>query len=379
METMQAFRDVAANPLAYGEQYRRTKDRPLMGYLCSYVPEELILAAGLHPFRLFGAKGSIHRADGHLQSYCCSLVRGVLETALGGGFGFLQGVIFPHTCDSIQRLSDIWRLQGITPFHADLVLPVKLNTEAARIYYQEVLARLKRELEAWRGIAITDQDLRQAILLMNRIRQTLKEIFEQNAASPGLISVSDSYAITRASLVMDRFDLADKLALVQREMESRQSAARPGGRKRLVLAGGFCDLPDIYGIIEETGADLVGDDLCVAARAWGGIIATDREPILAITKRYLERPVCPAKHQGLTSRGEGLLRLVREKEADGVIFTWLKFCDPHAFDYPYLKEFLDREGIPSLVLELEDQLPGDGQIKTRFEAFLETIQGRIGQ
>jgi len=69
MDTMQVFRDVAANPLAYGDQYHRTKDRPLMGYLCSWVPEELILAAGLHPFRLMAAKININRADGHLQSY----------------------------------------------------------------------------------------------------------------------------------------------------------------------------------------------------------------------------------------------------------------------------------------------------------------------
>lgn len=373
METMQAFREAAANPLAYGNQYHRTKDRPIMGYLCTWAPEELILAAGLHPFRLFGTRGTIHRADGHLQSYCCSLVRGVLETALEGGFGFLKGVIFPHTCDSIQRLSDIWRLQGVTPFHTDLVLPVKLNTEAARIYFQDVLARLKGELEAWRGIAISDDDLRQAIALMNRIRQTLQDIFALTSASPGIISAQDSYALTRASFIMDRFDLAEKLTLLKLDMKKRVSEGRPGGRKRLVLAGGFCDLPEIYGLIEEAGADLVGDDLCVGGRAFAGIIASASDPLAAITERYLERPVCPAKHRGLTSRGEHLVNLVRQKKADGVVLTWLKFCDPHAFDYPYLKEFLDREGIPSLVLELEDQLPGEGQLKTRFEAFLETI------
>ncbi len=373
MDTMQAFRDVAANPLAYGDQYHRTKDRPLMGYLCSWVPEELILAAGLHPFRLMAAKININRADGHLQSYCCSLVRGVLETALGGGFGFLKGVIFPHTCDSIQRLSDIWRLQGITPLHADLVLPVKLNNESARIYFQEVLTRLKVEIESWRGIAINDDDLRQAIALMNRIRQTLKDIFELNAAAPGIISAQDSYALTRSSLLMDRFDLAEKLALVKSELDSRLAEYQSGGGKRLIIAGGFCDLPDIYGIIANAGADLVGDDLCVAGRSWSEPVAADRNPLLAITERYLKRPGCPAKHQSVTSRGEHLLQLVREKKADGVIFTWLKFCDPHAFDYPYLKDFLDRAGIPSLALELEDQLPGDGQMKTRIEAFLETI------
>ena len=56
-----------------------------------------------------------------------------------------------------------------------------------------------------------------------------------------------------------------------------------------------------------------------------------------------------------------------------MIFFLLKFCDPHAFDYPYLKEALDREGIPSMLLEVEDRLPADGQLRTRFEAFVEMI------
>ncbi|MDP2267955.1 MAG: 2-hydroxyacyl-CoA dehydratase family protein, partial [Deltaproteobacteria bacterium] len=253
------------------------------------------------------------------------------------------------------------------------VLPVKLNTESAGIYLLDVLRRLKRELEEWRGIAITEEDLRKAIAVMNRVRRGIQDIFELRAASPGIISGTDLHCLTRASFLMDRFDLADKLALVRDDLRGKESGTGNNGRKRLVLAGGFCDLPEIFTIIEEGGADVVGDDLCTGARAFQGLIAEDQEPLLAMTRRYLTRPGCAAKHQGLTSRGEHLLSLVREKEADGVVFTWLKFCDPQAFDYPYLKEFLDQAGIPSLVLELEDQLPGEGQLQTRFEAFIETI------
>ncbi|MEK7826534.1 MAG: 2-hydroxyacyl-CoA dehydratase family protein, partial [Thermodesulfobacteriota bacterium] len=74
-----------------------------------------------------------------------------------------------------------------------------------------------------------------------------------------------------------------------------------------------------------------------------------------------------------TDRADHLVRLVRVKQAQGVIFFLLKFCDPHAFDYPYLKEALDRAGVPSMLLEVEDRLPADGQLRTRFEAFVEMI------
>jgi benzoyl-CoA reductase/2-hydroxyglutaryl-CoA dehydratase subunit BcrC/BadD/HgdB len=52
---------------------------------------------------------------------------------------------------------------------------------------------------------------------------------------------------------------------------------------------------------------------------------------------------------------------------------YLKFCDPHAFDYPYLKEMLDARGIPCLLVELEEQTVSQGQFQTRCEAFLEML------
>ena len=93
----------------------------------------------------------------------------------------------------------------------------------------------------------------------------------------------------------------------------------------------------------------------------------------AIAGRCLDRIVCPAKNRGLTDRADHLVRLVREKRAQGVIFFLLKFCDPHAFDYPYLKEALDREKVPSMLVEVEDRLPADSQLRTRFEAFVEML------
>ena len=143
--------------------------------------------------------------------------------------------------------------------------------------------------------------------------------------------------------------------------------------KRILLAGGICNHPDIYTVIEEAGGVVVGDDLCTGSRYFGGLVDETADPIGAIAGRYLERVICPAKHRGLTDRADHLIRLARQRRAEGVIFFLLKFCDPHAFDVPYLKEALDREGIPGMVLEVDDRLQADGQLKTRFEAFIEMI------
>src|SRR3989339_1489352 len=145
MKLSEEFSRVIKDPYDYERKLK--KEKKIVGTLCSYAPEEIIIAAGAHPFRLFdsGQKGRF--ADAHLQSYCCSLVRGILEDALAGRLEFLDGTVFPHTCDSMQRLSDIFRMNGKYLFFADVVLPAKLNTESAKIYMADILASFKNGLE----------------------------------------------------------------------------------------------------------------------------------------------------------------------------------------------------------------------------------------
>lgn len=374
MKQIEECHQILKDPDGYVKKLKAESGRKVVGTFCSYAPEEIILAAGAHPYRLFGSGEKIHLAEAHLQSYCCSLVRGALEDALGGRLSFLDGVVFPHTCDSIQRLSDIWRLNVPACFHLDVVLPVKLDTEGAAQYLLDVLNRFRGELGEKLGISISDEDLRAAIRTMNRIRAALTRIYDLKGERPEILKGSDLYALVRASMIMDRTRAASFLEEVVAAMEKKSAsevAAWP--KKRIFLSGGVCNHPDIYAIIEEAGGTVVGDDLCTGSRYFSGLIDEKADPVKAIAGRILNRVVCPAKHRGLTDRSNHLIRLVRERQAQGVIFFLLKFCDPHAFDYPYLKEALDREGISSMLMEVEDRLPADGQLRTRFEAFVEMI------
>jgi benzoyl-CoA reductase/2-hydroxyglutaryl-CoA dehydratase subunit BcrC/BadD/HgdB len=118
---------------------------------------------------------------------------------------------------------------------------------------------------------------------------------------------------------------------------------------------------------------VVWDDLCTGSRYFEGTISVGGDPINALAQRYFERIICPAKHSSITARGENLIRYVHEHDIHGVIFLLLKFCDPHSFDYPYLKEYLDKEGMPNMLLEIESQLPPEGQLLTRFDTFVQML------
>jgi len=373
MEALEKIKKISKDPYSYASNLKHATGKPIIGNFCSYTPEELIYAADGLPFRLFGTKEKISLADAHLQSYCCSLVRGGLEDALNGNLNFLDGTVFPHTCDSIQRLSDIWRLNAGFDFHIDVVLPVKFDTKSAKTYMIDVLNGFKKDLEAPLNITITRENLTKSIIVYNRIRKMLGEIYEIRSNNPDSISAADVYHVIKASMIMERDELSELLIVLLDELKNNATGSTSDTKKRIMLSCGICNHPDIYTALEESGAEVIWDDLCTGSRYFEGQINETGDPIEAIADRYLTRIVCPAKHLGMTARGESLVHHAKEHDVAGVIFLLLKFCDPHAFDYPYLKQFLDDAGIPNILLEVEEQLPSDGQLKTRFETFVDML------
>jgi benzoyl-CoA reductase subunit C len=371
-EILKQFHIAVKDPGAYARAWKEKHQKAVVGFFCSYAPEEILLAADVLPFRIFGTSQQISLADAHLQAYSCSLVRGALEDGLAGDLDFLTGTVFPHTCDSIMRLSDMWRMNLDFHFHIDMVLPIKLNQPNAREYMREVLIKFRHELEEKLKMDIDDDQLRLSVETMNRIRKLLSELYDWKFQHPRLIAGSDLNTIVKGCMIMDRYDVCDMLESLLEKLRG-MDVALPVDGKRLLLTGGLCNMPDIYDIIETSGALVVGDDFCTGSRYVAGQIDSTDDILASIADRYAERVVCPAKHSGLYSRGNHVVHLAKEKQVDGVIFLYLKFCDPHAFDYPYIRDMLKQESVPSMLFEIEDQLPSEGQFKTRCEAFIEML------
>jgi benzoyl-CoA reductase/2-hydroxyglutaryl-CoA dehydratase subunit BcrC/BadD/HgdB len=350
--------------------------KKILGTFCTYVPEELIVAAGFVPMRLFPSGADIVLAENHLQSCCCSHVRGILEDSLAGNLDFLHGAVFVQTCDTMQRLSDIWRLQHRYRFFADVILPAKMNTPSAENYIAAVLERFKVDLESHTGRPVTREALSFAITLYNRIRRNLAHIYDLTRRYPAMLSPKDLSVLVKATLRMDREKAAELLdhLIIQLEQGTPDSGpSGPGRPKRLFVSGSVCDTPGLFDLFRQTGAVVAGDDLCTGRRWFDGQIPEDMDPMAAITQHYARRKICPAKHHGLYTRADQLIQQVREARADGVVFVLLKFCDPHAFDYPYLKACLDDAGIKSMALELDNSQDSHGQVATRVETFVHML------
>jgi len=372
MKLFDLFYHTVNTPFDYAKTWKAETGKKVVGHFCSYTPEEIIHSADALSFRIFGSDDNLFLADAHLQPYSCSLVRGALGDALAGKLDFLNGIVFPHTCDSIQRLSDIWRLNIGQGFHLDMVLPVKLHTDSARAYMAGVFRKFKQDLERALDIEITNKDLKAAAETINNVRACLKKLYELRCENPSIVSSGDILKIVKGSMMMDRNVLVEKLAEIIENLE-KKTADTTSNKKRLVLTGGICSMPDIFEIIEDSGGAVVWDDLCTGSRYFEAETDLEGDIIESLARRYLERIVCPAKHSGLFSRGKHIVNVAKERRADGVIFLFLKFCDPHLFDYPYINEMLEKEGLPSMVFEIENRLPSKEQFKTRCEAFMEML------
>ncbi len=373
MDPMEQFRKVVADPGAYAKEWKAASGGKVVGTFCSYTPIEIINAADALSYRVLATGSDFTLADVHLQAYCCSLVRGILNDGLAGRLAFLDGAVFPHTCDSMQRLSDIWRMNTDFSFHEDLVLPVKLNTLPAQEYIAGVMDAFRRNMEKHLDAVITEEKLHIAIRKTNRVRDMLKRLERLRLEYDNMLDSSDLYTAAYAAMIMAPGEWLTAAEALFEALKMRSTLTAKASRKAILLSGGVCGSRNIHERIEKQGGMVVHDDMCTGARFFEGIVEEHNNPSAALARRYLQRMNCPAKHGGLYSRGEHLVNTARIKKADGVIFLLLKFCDPHAFDYPYLKKMLDDAGIPSILIEAENQFALDEQIGNRVDAFMEML------
>jgi len=361
----------AISSSAYPEVASRLpQDRKAIGFFCPYVPEELLHAAGALPLRLMGAPIKMSHVQAHLPPNCCHLVKSSLESLLQGELDFLHGVIFSHTCDSMQGLSDIWGHQRRFPIHFNLMIPTNLDSEHSRSYLKAEMERFKDFLESRLG-RITPQNLKASIQLFNRIREKLKEIYARRRT--GFTQLPGSYfaQIIRAGYLMDRvryLELLEELldALPKKTEDSKDLVP-------IYLSGNMAHSASYFSLIEEAGAIVVQDDLCSGTRFLRLMVPEDTDPIDGLTDRYLTSFMCPSKHKGPHAHIEAILKGVQESGAKGVIFLLYKYCEPYFFDYPDLKQALESKGIPTLLLEVEDPSYSIGQLKIRIQAFVEML------
>lgn len=372
--SLEAFSNVAGTIVNPEIERWKAGGGRVIGHFCSQFPQELIAAAGILPFRVRGTGStSTDLADACFTSINCSFVRHTFNQALSGRFAFLDGMIIPTSCDNVRRVYDHWTRRLDTPFVHLLALPRKAGDHPAQ-FLREELERLKQDLEAHFGTEVTDDRLRQAIRESNETRSLLRQLYERRKADHPPITGADTLTVTVAGTALPRSRYNQ---LLRELLQDIQAAPGIGDyRARLMVIGGELDNPAFLKIIEEQGGLVVTDSLCFGSRMfWRDIDETTDDPLTALAHYYaVERPSCPRVFGLYEDRASFAKEMIEAFRVDGVILERLAFCDFWGFEQFTIMNDMKAWGVPMLMIDREYLLSGMGQLRTRVQAFVETIE-----
>ncbi|MFC1851798.1 2-hydroxyacyl-CoA dehydratase subunit D [candidate division CSSED10-310 bacterium] len=353
--------------------------RRIMGYFCSYIPEEIIHAAGFIPYRIraVGSENTI-RGDKYFSPLNCTFVRHCFDKVLHDDYAFLDGVVFLNGCDHTRRMYDNWRdvrqELAIGPEFLYMFVAPHVLTQNSLQQYNKELDKFKKTLESTFQITVEEKNLTASIKLYNYKRILLKKLDQKRSRHPVAITGSE---LLNVMLAITAIPIEDAIALLETlDQLTEDRSVSQQGEVRLMLMGGCQEDLDHIDMIEKMGALFVADNLCLGARHFHSEVDETEAPLEALAKRYLYHLSCPRMINGFSQRMEFITKTLDDYNIEAVIAEKLKFCDLWGGEIFLLKKELKKNNIPILAMERELFGGTSGQIKTRVQAFIEQVRGK---
>jgi benzoyl-CoA reductase/2-hydroxyglutaryl-CoA dehydratase subunit BcrC/BadD/HgdB len=341
-----------------------------LSYACSYVPAEIIIAAGLVPTRAL-PENRPSDADSHIHANTCFFVKSILACALEGKFSKNARFVFINSCDGMRKLYDIWKRYVAEARAFFIDIPKKQDPDSIEFFASELRRFINTLEEEFQDSTVTQGNLEDAIKTCNKIRRQMGQVFELERAAKPRVRGSDIFDLTLKAGHLSSAELSHELAKFLSTVEEKKPLQ---DGPRIVLYGNIINSPDLIKLLEHSGAQVVALDTCFGVRHYDLLVEEDSsEPIRALAKRYLLRAPC-ARMEGFQARFQYMRGLVDSCKADGVVYSVVKFCDSHVYDLAMLADSFKAAGIPFLFIENDYEWTGMGQIATRVEAFLEMIR-----
>ncbi len=373
MKIFEEIDQIASTPFNATLDAAKQDGKKIIGYFCSYIPEEIIHAAGFIPYRMRAVenKGTT-LADAYFAPTVCSFTRQCFDKALNGDFDFLDGVIFMNGCDHNRRMYDNWRYAGIKPdFLFMLSVPHTMADTSIQAYKEDLLV-LKAAIESQFGVTITEDKLKDAIRLYNRKRQLLSQLSEARKKKNVPIKGSEFLSIMLAITALPIDTVIKMLEAVLAEIDGR--VVNSDSDLRIFLSAACMEEVDHIRLIEDGGSVVVADKICLGAPHFNTLVDETTSPFDAMAKRYLTHLSCPRMMDDIHGRLQYMHDQIEAYDIDAVISEKLEFCTLMAGEIFMHKKELARTNLPFLATDRELYGGGTGQLKTRLQAFFEQVR-----
>lgn len=373
-------------------QQAKAEGKYAIGYTCYFMPEVLLDLPGCFSVRLRAPRcTSPDIATYYMSARVCHYGRSLFERALEGGFNFLDAQMATETCTVTCRFQEHLKQKGLDSvrdmdiirndhFFCEFIdVPFK-KTENSYVHYREqlrhhVLGTLRDNL----GVDVSDEALMKAIEQHNEVSRLINEIGDYRKLENPTITGYEFQVIQLVTLVCPKYLILDKLRETAEELKTRKPDKKPDFRCKVVLAGSENDDPDFTKLIESCGARVVCDRHCYGAveSRQPIVVEEGQEPLDAIARHYLNTSNCPRfmPQDEMRQRKQHLADLVKEYNADGLIVASNKFCEYWSYERVIDTIIMNRDfGIPVCSIEKEYINSASGQLRTRFQAFVESVE-----
>jgi benzoyl-CoA reductase subunit C len=366
------FRDWDKNRHTYAKAWKERTGGKVVGYFCTYVPEEILYAANILPVRILGSHEPQDVTEAHIFGMFCPFCRDCLAQGLKGKYDYLDGIMIAQSCLHIRQAYTSWIKHIPTDFSYYLPMPNNVQSPHAVTYLTGELIAFKSAIQKWTGKEITDEDLRAGINLMNESRSLMHQLYEYKKKDNPPISGEETMEVAISQQLVNKTEHTEAVKKLLEEMKTKSDVKNTG--TRLMLLGSENDDIKFIQMVESVKGTIVVEDHCIGTRYfWNNVEEANGDPLSVIAKRYVERPACPSKDWMDRSRINHILELAKDYHVKGAIVIQQKFCDPHELDIPAITKALNNNGFKTLFLEFDVTVP-IGQFKIRVEAFLEMLQ-----
>ena len=369
------FAAVAANPKGQLKAYKDAGYK-CIGVMPYYAPEELVHAAGMVPFGMWGSnKKTISKAKEYCATFYCTIAQLDLEMLLDGTMDLLDGVITPAICDTLRPMTQNIRvaMEGKLPTiflaHPQYRRP-QFGLEFCRAQYTHV----KNELEKIKGSEISDEDIRNAIKVYNKSRAARREFVKLANEHCDVIDPIMRSAVLKSAWFMRKEEHTEKLEALNAELRALPAAKWNG--VKIVTSGIVVDSPALLKVLKDNNVAIAADDVAHESRPIRVDAREDGDPMDALCQQFADQDFDVLLYDEASEqnrRGEFVANLVKESGAQGLVLFMQQFCDPEEMEYPYLKKALDAHGIPFIKLGVDQQMRDFGQAATAIQAFADVL------
>lgn len=359
----------------------KKEGKKVFGYFCCYPPIELLTALDITGVRVLGNMDEpVTDADDYLPPVMCIFCRSAFDLGMKEKYDYFDGFVGSHACDGAERTAIIWQNVIGSPCNFHLDVPHTSHGPAVT-FFKEQIALFQKALEDFSGTRIHPDDLKQAIALHNQQRSLVRELYGLRKSNPPLISGTEMLQVMVALMSIPVTEGNTLLKEVIEQVQARPNPHVP--KHRLLVWGSLIDHSAFTELIESSGFNIVVEDTAMGTRPFWHDIEATVDPLDGVADHYLNEVLCPRtfRETGPTYREDAQARFGYLKEfathwkVDCIFANIIRNCDIHGYEVPAIKDYFGELGLPVLVVEQDYSTASMETLRTRFEAFAESIDG----